>query len=52
MMTSFSGIEIKTHPWIPKDKIVLIDKHGNIVGVIDLESEWVKFKRLLNMGPD
>ena len=44
--------EIKTHPWIPKNLAIATNRYGNILGVIDLESNWVKWKRLLNMGPE
>ena len=46
----FDTFEIKTNPWIPKDKIVLMDRHQNVVRVIDTTDYRGKFFKLLNLG--
>lgn len=49
-MNSLFEIEIRTNPWIPRDKALLTDKYDNVIGVIDLETPRSRFFRLLNLG--
>lgn len=36
---SFMGIQIKENPLMPPGKVAFCDRHGNIIGLFDLEPE-------------